>query len=244
MKDNFSKQAEQYAIYRPSYPDELLNRIYSLVNDFDTAWDCATGNGQLATALSSKFTQVIATDISSKQLEKAVQKNNISYSLGRAEKTDFKNESFDLITVGQAVHWFDFDKFYPEVKRVLKPKGILAVLGYNLVKTTPEIDKVIDQLYSRSLKDFWDPERTYIDHEFRNLPFQMDNVHRFEENYELEWEFEHLLGYLNTWSAVQHYKDRIGENIVDHYSDILYYAWGNDKKRLVSFPFFALIGSK
>lgn len=244
MKDNFSKQAEQYALYRPAYPDELLNHVYSFVDQFDTAWDCATGNGQLAVSLAGKFAKVLATDISSKQLENAVLKNNIVYSIGSAEKTDWNDETFDLITVGQAVHWFDHSNFYPEVKRLLKPKGILAVIGYNLVKISPEIDNVIDQLYSRSLKDFWDQERRYIDHEFKTLPFPMNNVHRYETHYLLSWEFEHLLGYLNTWSAVQHYKDRIGENIIDHYSEILNYAWGNEKKRDVSFPIFTLIGSK
>lgn len=45
---------------------------------------------------------------------------------------DLDNETVDLITVGQALHWLDVSKFYKEVERVLKKKGILAVYGYGL----------------------------------------------------------------------------------------------------------------
>src|SRR5687768_17493951 len=98
MKDNFSKQASDYAIYRPDYPNELFDFLLPLVNEKNCAWDCATGNGQVATVLADYFTTVKATDISAKQLENAVQKSNIEYSIQPAEKTNFSNQHFDLIT--------------------------------------------------------------------------------------------------------------------------------------------------
>ena len=124
-KDNFSTQAVLYAKFRPKYPEELYDFILSKVKSFDTAWDCATGNGQVASRLSKDFQEVFATDIYQKQLDNAQQADNIHYSIAQAEKTDFLENSFDLITVGQAIHWFDFEQFYQEVRRVAKPDAIL-----------------------------------------------------------------------------------------------------------------------
>src|SRR5690606_8514093 len=123
MKDNFSTQAGLYAQFRPSYPKEMIDYIVSQVTDKETALDVATGNGQVAGALSEHFKKVFATDISQKQLDNAIKKDNIVYSVSPAEKTDFNAQTFDLVTVAQAIHWFDFDAFYKEIYRILKPNG-------------------------------------------------------------------------------------------------------------------------
>ena len=120
MKDNFSAQAYAYARFRPGYPPQLFDFLFGLCRQFECAWDCATGNGQIAAVLSERFGQVEATDISEKQLQQAPQKSNIRYRVEPAETPSFTDASFDLIAVGQSAHWFDFDKFYPEVARVLK----------------------------------------------------------------------------------------------------------------------------
>src|SRR5689334_1149416 len=114
MKDNFSKQASLYARYRPVYPPELFSFILNHIEKKDSAWDCATGNGQTAKELAKHFDKVHATDISQKQLDQAEQASNIFYSLQAAEQTNFSDNQFDLVTVSQALHWFDFDKFYTE----------------------------------------------------------------------------------------------------------------------------------
>lgn len=121
MKDNFSKQAAGYAKYRPVYPPELYDFILANAPRKQAAWDCGTGNGQAANELAKTFDKVYATDISQKQIEKAVQQSNIFYSVQPAEQTNFPGNSFDLITVAQALHWFKFDDFYTELKRVAKP---------------------------------------------------------------------------------------------------------------------------
>jgi ubiquinone/menaquinone biosynthesis C-methylase UbiE len=120
MKDNFSDKSDKYAKYRPTYPQEMLDFIFSLLDKKENAWDCGTGTGQIAIELSKEFNNVYATDISKTQLDNAIKKDNIFYSVQSAEKTNFNNKTFDLITVAQAIHWFDFDKFYFEVKRTLK----------------------------------------------------------------------------------------------------------------------------
>ena len=110
MKDLFSQQAAEYAKYRPNYPQNLYDFIFKHVKSFGSAWDCGTGNGQAAAALAKKFKHVVATDLSENQIRHADLKPNITYIVCRAEKTAFQNQSFDLVTVAQALHWFDFDE--------------------------------------------------------------------------------------------------------------------------------------
>ena len=131
-KDLFSTQAAMYAKYRPAYPPALFEYILQFVSSHETAWDCATGNGQAALELAQHFRRVEATDISEAQILHAVKHPSINYSVSSAEHTDFPHRTFDLVTVAQAYHWFDFSAFEMEVKRVLKRSGVVAVWGYSL----------------------------------------------------------------------------------------------------------------
>src|SRR3954471_1919616 len=163
MKDNFSTQSEQYVKFRPTYPDKLYQFLWPLIETKDTAWDCATGNGQVAQELSKHFKGVYATDISENQIKNAIQRENIFYKVERAEQTSFRNKNFDLITVAQAIHWFDFEAFYKEVKRVIKPKGILTVIGYGLFSIDKDTDAVINRFYREVTGPYWDKERRFVD---------------------------------------------------------------------------------
>lgn len=151
-KDLFSDQASLYAAYRPTYPAELFTYLLQFVKNKTAAWDCATGNGQAAIALSRFFKTVYATDISEQQLKHAVNKSNIKYSTSAAEKTSFDDKTFDLITVAQAYHWLDFSLFEKEAKRVAKQDAIIAIWGYGLIYTAhPIINNMIRHLYSNVL---------------------------------------------------------------------------------------------
>src|SRR5438552_13078825 len=114
-KDLFSNQAAIYAQYRPGYPRALFDYIVSFVTEKETAWDCATGNGQAAVELARYFEKVVATDISEKQLQQAIPNEKITYSVSTAEHTPFADNSFNCITVAQAYHWFNFEAFLTEV---------------------------------------------------------------------------------------------------------------------------------
>ena len=126
-KDLFSGQAEDYALYRPAYPEELFTYILSFVTEKDVAWDCATGNGQSALPLSQYFEKVFASDISRKQLEQAPKKENIEYVVCSAEEAPFPDNSFDLITVSQAYHWLEWEKFHAEARRVGKANCVIVI---------------------------------------------------------------------------------------------------------------------
>ena len=214
MKDNFSGHAADYARYRPTYPRELIAQLAGMAPSQQLAWDCATGNGQVAAMLSLLFTEVIATDISENQLKNAAQLPNISYRVEQAEKSSLADQSVDLIVVAQAVHWFDFDHFYQEVKRVLKPGGIIAVIGYGLLSTHLALDNVIRQFYSEVLGPYWDAERRYLDEGYRTIPFPFQELDMPTYSSSYAWSPDDLLGYLNTWSAVKHYEKQQGHNPV------------------------------
>lgn len=240
MKDNFSSHSPDYAKFRPSYPQDLYKFLKENLIQSETAWDCGTGNGQVASELAKFFKEVQATDISKQQLENAVKRPNITYSLQRAEKTNFPETSFDLITVAQAVHWFDFKDFYKEAQRVLKPEGIIAVFGYSLFKSNLETDEVILNFYSNIIGSFWDEERRYLDEKYQTIPFPFQEVQtpKFQQKY--QWTLEHLIGYLKTWSAVKHYEKSKGKNPVDLIENDLKAAFG--KKAQVVFPILLRLG--
>ncbi len=242
MKDNFSHQSKEYAKYRPTYPDELINFLVSFTSDKQCAWDCGTGNGQIAVKLSNYFKQVFATDISEKQISNAPKISNIKYKVEPAESTKFKDNMFDLITVAQAIHWFDFDKYYQEVKRTLKQDGIIAVVGYSLPKISPDVDKVIYKFYSKFVGDLWDKERDFIDKGYTTIPFPFKEISAPPFKICDKWTFENLIGYLNTWSATQHYIRERNENPVDKIEREIQINWGNNKYRNIIFPILLRIG--
>jgi ubiquinone/menaquinone biosynthesis C-methylase UbiE len=148
FKDHFSSQSGDYRKYRPVYPEALYKFLAEHSLAHDCAWDCATGNGQAAMGLAKHFMRVIATDASRQQLGYAMQENNIEYRCVRAEKTCIEQNSVDLITVAQALHWFDVDAFYQEARRVLKNQGVIAVWSYNLLSISVDIDQIISHLYA------------------------------------------------------------------------------------------------
>lgn len=242
MKDNFSTQAAAYAQFRPYYPHDMISYIVSLVAHKNAALDVATGNGQVAAALAPYFEQVYGTDISAQQLENAVQAPNLTYKVGSAENTGFNDAQFDLITVAQAIHWFNFDAFYAEVRRVLKPDGLLAVMGYGLLTTNPETDVILSHFYKNIVRPYWDAERGYLDDNYTTIPFPFTEVKASRFFNRLSWTFSQLMGYLETWSATQHYIRKNGVNPVSLIYDELKISWEQGDKQ-VTFPLLLRLGT-
>jgi SAM-dependent methyltransferase len=202
VKDRFSEQARQYATFRPHYPMELYDFIFQQVKSFDLAWDAGAGNGQAAQVLATRFRKVLATDISAKQLEQAARKENIRYEVA-GETTQLPDQSVDLVTVAQAIHWFNRPRFYEEVRRVARPGAVVAVWVYGLLKISPVIDPLIDDFYSRVVGPYWDPERKLIDDALMTMEFPFEEVKTPSFSMHFEWTPGELEGYLNTWSATQ-----------------------------------------
>ncbi len=242
-KDNFSTQAALYAKFRPKYPAELYDFVLEKVKNFNTAWDCATGNGQVASRLAETFEQVFATDISQKQLDNAHQAENIHYSIAQAEKTAFPDNTFDLITVGQAIHWFDFERFFQEVRRIAKPEAIFAAWGYGtLTIDNAQANTLFQDFYQTQIGEYWDSERRFIDEEYRSIPFPFEIMESPTFAMEYEWTLTELEGYLNTWSSVQKYIKIHHENPVDAFIESLKAIYQNTDILKVNFPVFMKMG--
>ena len=243
MKDNFSNQALLYAQYRPTYPPALFEYLAGFVANKNTAWDCGTGNGQSAVALSKYFKKVIATDISSKQIDNAEKAVNIYYSVQPSEHTNIESSSVDLITVAQAIHWFDFEKFYAEVKRVAAQNAFIAVWAYSLLKIEGTIDEIISDYHFNFLGNYWDAERKYVDDEYKNIPFPFNQINTPPFFIEKYWSLTELEGYLNTWSALQKYIAAKGYNPVPGLINSIKPYWGSQEKRKIIFPIHLLLGA-
>lgn len=241
-KDYFSGHSKIYAAFRPGYPEPLYQFILHHVPSRSIAWDCATGNGQVAAVLSKHFTKVMATDISRQQLDEAVQVPNIHYSPVPAEKTGFEAHQFDLITVAQALHWFNTDLFYDEVRRTAKPGGILAVWGYALLTVDPVIDALFLNLYYNTLGEYWDTARKLVENRYRDIPFPFDALQVPEFSITLHWSLDQFAGYLNSWSATQKFIQLEGYNPVERMLPELAAHWNKNEEKTVHFPVFMKLG--
>lgn len=239
--DRFSDHAAAYARYRIDYPGELYDYILAQVPLRQRVWDCATGNGQAAVALANYFDVVDATDLSSNQLENAVRRPNIDYQAANAEKAPFADDTFDLVTVGQALHWFDVPAFHAEVRRVLKPGGVIAEWGYGLNQVNAPIDALVRFIYTDIVGPFWDPMRRHIETEYRDLPFDFTQPKRARFIARREWLVEWYMNYLRTWSAVQAFHKKNGYDPIDQFADDLRRHWGPNPRE-VRFPIFLRMG--
>ncbi len=242
FKDHFSAQSKSYSKYRPEYPDELYEFLASQCNEHTLAWDCATGNGQAARGLSQYFHQVYASDASSAQISNARGSDNIEFVVADAASVDLPDNSADLITVAQALHWFDLDVFYNEVRRVLKPNGILAVWSYQGMEIDPEVDPLILHYYNDVVGDYWPPERIYIEDRYStlNFPFKKLKVPSFKM--EVNWSLDHVIGYIESWSSTTRYINDRSENPVTHLREKIGNIWGDSKFKKGAWPISLIMG--
>ena len=237
FKDHFSKGSDDYAAYRPSYPLDLVNELADLCATQNRVLDCGCGTGQLSVLLAKRFAEVIATDASSAQIDKARKEANVIYQVALAEQSGLADESVDLITVAQAAHWLDLDKFYKEVQRIARPNGILALITYGVLHVEGAIDTLIQQFYYQTIGPYWPAERQHVEDGYQSLPFPFTEIKVATVNMEEFWSLDELLGYFNTWSAVKEAEKVLGSSPVDQLRIVLLSEWGDpeDKKR-ISWP--------
>jgi SAM-dependent methyltransferase len=236
FSDHFSKQATDYAKYRPGYPQALFDWLETLTPMHQLAWDVGTGSGQAAVELAKFFDQVVATDPSAEQIKNATPHARVSYLVQPAEQSDLAARSVDLVTVAQALHWFDFERFYAEARRVLKPTGIVAAWTYGLNEVTREVDAVVRHFYQDVVGAYWPSERRYIEACYRTIPFPLAEIEVPAIRMETHWTLTDYVGYLHTWSATQRYKQANHRDPVALIADSLAAAWGSQTHRAVIWP--------
>lgn len=243
FKDHFSGNSADYAAYRPGYPPELFAWLASQAPGHDLAWDCATGSGQAALGLAPHFRGVVATDASADQIAQARPGAGVRYAVAPAEASGLAPGSVDLVTVAQAVHWFDLPAFHAEVKRVLRPKGVLAVWCYERLRVEPALDEVIEAFYGRQLGPYWPPERRHVESGYRDLDFPYLECPVPDFAMEARWTLDQLMGYFATWSAVKRYRQATGNDPLPALRGTLEALWVSlEKPKPIKWPLSLRLG--
>lgn len=242
FKDHFSQVAKNYARFRPKAPEALYQYLVSLIVERKTAWDVGTGSGQAAEELAKYFEKVIATDASQDQIQNAVPHAKIRYEVSKAESSGFPENSVDLINVAQAIHWFDLEKLYNEVRRVGKKGSVLVAWSYGLALLEPKLDAFIRNYYENVTGPYWPPERKAIDEKYLTLPFPFREVKAPEFSMVEDRTFEQYVGYIATWSGTQR---AIKAGVVDFekFSSEFKNLWGEPSlKKKISWPIGMRVG--
>lgn len=225
-QDHFSNVAGLYNRFRPRYPSALFEYLATIAPRKEAAWDCATGSGQAAVELAQHFKKVIATDASAEQIENAEQHSRVEYRVTTAENSGLESESIDLVTVAQALHWFDLPSFYTEVKRVLKPDGILAVWTYGKMEFDyPPVRSVLGHFYHETVGPYWPPERKMVEEGYQSIDFPFVQLEAPSFKMESAMTLEDITGYIRTWSATQKYEKEHGDDPVLKLEEELLSIW-------------------
>ena len=244
FKDHFSRQSCHYAAHRPGYPEELYAWLAQHARGHERVWDCATGSGQAAIDLVKHFARVVASDASLAQVRNHMEHQRIDYLVALAEAAPLAERSCDLVTVAQAVHWFAFERFYAEVRRVLKPGGMIAVWTYTTFSVAPDVDAVVGDFYENMVGPYWPPERRLVEDAYRTLPFPFAEIPAPEFRFRTAWTLQQVTGYLASWSAVQRYQQAEGRDPLVALKPALEHAWPGSpgEAREVVWPVFVRAG--
>jgi ubiquinone/menaquinone biosynthesis C-methylase UbiE len=222
----FSTVAREYANFRPEYPAELFAWLAREVSARHAVWDCGCGSGQASRALAEHFDEVFATDVAPEQIAAAKSHPRVRYSVAAAERSGLPDASVNLVTVAQALHWFDAAAFYEEARRVARPGALLAAWTYprpEFIEQEP--DRAFLHFYSTVVGPYWPPERNHVEDRYASLPFPAAEIAHPAFGLELNWSFEQVIGYASSWSATARYRAELGRDPLPLLRDALRAAW-------------------
>lgn len=243
FSDHFSPIASAYADCRPGYPAQLFDWLASMCAARELAWDCGAGSGQASIALASRFGRVIATDASAEQIAHAAPHPRVEYRVAPAERSGLDAGCADLVTVAQALHWFDLDRFWLEVRRVARRDALFAAWTYGSLQVEGEAVDALMQGFRRDIAPWWPAERRHIENGYRELPFPFARLETPAFAIEVRWSVDRLLGYLRSWSSVARFRKSQGVDPVQSLEAPLCEAWGRqDGERAIRWPLTVLCG--
>ena len=222
---DFTPIAATYARARPTYPPELYEWLAALCERRELAWDAATGNGQAAVGLAGHFERVIATDLSSGQIEHAARHPRVDYRIASAERSGLEAASVDLVAVATAIHWLPLEPFFEEVLRVARPGAVFAAWSYHAGTCDPPFDSAIHHFYWMVARPHFAPGVQIVDDRYRTINFPGEPIAAPEFHVVAHWTLAQTLDYLRTWSGVAEYQQRTGIDLVDGFAPELAKLW-------------------
>lgn len=249
-----SEHSRLYQKYRPTYPPSLYQFFADVcrtgTGTLESAVDVGCGTGLSTRPLCEYFHHVTGIDISETQINMARAahaQSNLSFVVSEAERlTVMPDDSTDLVTVAQAIHWINQEPFYRELDRILKPGGSLIVYGYgNCVLDNDKGNQVIDKFYRQDLLGFWDSRRRHIDNLCQEICLPFPGWTRNSDFViQYRWTAAEVVGYLSTWSAWQSYLKQNPESDllmgIQQQLEEIY----QDQKVTITWPVFLLLGRK
>lgn len=239
----FGSNAATYANFRPHYPAQLFTWLAQHSPATLRALDIGCGNGQASRPLCEHFTQVLACDGSFAQVAATQPRANLQLLVADARQLPLVPACLDLITVAQALHWFADAAFFAQVSRLLKPGGLFCAWCYGLLRINPAVDALIDPLYHKRLHGYWPAGRSSVDCGYSDLSAPFARLQVPALVMQQHWDFNQLLGYLRTWSAVQRYQQQQAIDPLTDLTAALLDAWGEPQQsHNVSWPLHFLAG--
>jgi len=236
--DYFTLVADCYAAHRPTYPEALYAWLARAAPSRSLVWEPGAGSGQASVGLAGWFDHVVATELSAEMLERAPAHPRVAYSVGVAGQSGLPDRSVDLVAVAQAMHWFDFERFYAEARRVLVPGGVLAAWSYGVPQLQgPAVNRAFQKFYQNVVAQWWPTERSHVESGYRTIPFPFEELGHPPFQMLVRWPLASLLGYCRSWSAVELYRQALNEDPVIQLEAALAPIWGEPGlRRVVSWP--------
>ena len=238
----FSDQSEVYARSRPGYPVALYEWLSGLCDQRRAVWDVGCGSGQASFDLSGYFDRVEATDVSESQIENAPAGDRVHFTVQPAESTDFGDHVFDAVCVAQALHWFDHERFWPEVRRVLRPSGIFAAWGYVWPHIDAEIDGLLGRYFLDAIQSYWPKNSRLLWDGYKDVPIPFERISSPELDMTAHWTIDEFFSYLHSWSATRRCMEDRGEEFFTESYATISKVWNDSLVKKVSMDFIVVAG--
>jgi ubiquinone/menaquinone biosynthesis C-methylase UbiE len=234
---DFSPVAEAYAQARPGYPPELFAWLAGQSPGRELAWDTATGSGQAAVGVAEHFARVVATDVSEAQLRHARTHPRVEYRVGRAEASGLADGSVDLAVSAAAIHWFDLPSYYAELRRVLRPGGVMAAWSYHVGRVSAPFGEALWPFYRDIVGPYFAPGARMVDAGYAAIEFPGTPLTSPVFESVVHWTLGQTVEFIRTWSGVHAYLEATGEDPVPPVERRLRSLFGSpDEGRELRFP--------
>jgi len=165
----FSDRVDNYIKYRPGYPPEIIDYLIEqhILKADSIIADIGSGTG-ISTEMFLKNANTVFGVEPNKEMREAAERllsgylNFISID-GTAEETTLPNRSIDIVSAGQAFHWFDIPKAKTEFKRILKPSGIVVLIWNEKQLDSSPFMKAYEEMLLKFGTDYAEVKHENID---------------------------------------------------------------------------------